>query len=273
MPTLRGGGKLTWSAFERRISDGRPACDLSDLRFVDAWGLVASACSLLEGPAKIARFESPSAESSRRHLTSMGLTRFLDDIGVAHALPAGPAIDAPDVLVPLERVDGRSAERLSHVLWEQLESRADPHVLEGATEGLIELVGNALEHSGQGQAIVMAQVYARGEAPDHDDRLQVVIGDVGRGIRESFLAGPEHRPADDRTAIDMALTYLVSSVPNRGRGQGLTTTAELVTKLQGRMAIRTGMARLDLDTTTHWQNVVALSGTIVGMSMPLYPGA
>lgn len=139
MPTLRGGRKLTWSAFERRISDGRPACDLSDLRFVDAWGLVASA--------------------------------------------------------------------------------------QGATEGLIELVGNALEHSGRGQA------------------------------------------------IDLALTYLVSPVPNRGRGQGLTTTAELVTKLQGRIAIRTGMARLDLDTTTHWQNVVALSGTIVGMSMPLYPGA
>lgn len=158
--------------------------------------------------ADLERLRAPHlGRAARLRPVRSALRRRLGIGGVAHALPAGPAIDAPDVLVPLERVDGRSAERLSHLLWEQLESRADPHVLEGATEGLIELVGNALEHSGRGQAIVMAQVYARGEAPDHDDRLQVVIGDVGRGIRESFLAGPEHRPADDRTAIDLALTY------------------------------------------------------------------
>jgi len=60
-------------------------------------------------------------------------------------------------------------------------------VLQVIAEGVSEMIGNALEHSGS-DALIMGQVYrlARGgRPPDHDDRIQVVIGDTGRGIRES----------------------------------------------------------------------------------------
>jgi hypothetical protein len=79
------------------------------------------------------------------------------------------------------------------------------------------MVANALEHSGA-DALIMGQVYTapRGKAPDHDGRVQVVIGDAGKGIRESFLQTGLHAPATDRAAIELALEYLVSSVDDRG---------------------------------------------------------
>ena len=70
-------------------------------------------------------------------------------------------------------------------------------------------------------ALIMGQVYRAshgGTPPDHDDRVQVVIGDIGQGIRASFLATGFHAPDDDLEAIRNALEYLVTSVDDPGRG-------------------------------------------------------
>lgn len=138
------------------------------------------------------------------------------------------------------------------------------------------MVGNALEHSGS-DALVMGQIYLSkrgGKAPDHDDRVQVVIGDVGRGIRASFLVTGVEQPADDLEAIDLALQYLVTSVADDpGRGQGLSTTMEQVVGMQGRMVVRSGSAKVSIEEgRKREENVPALQGTIVALSLPLYPG-
>lgn len=119
----------------------------------------------------------------------------------------------------------------------------------------------------------MGQVYRDGKPPDHDGRVQIVIGDVGRGIRESFLSSGTRSPADDREAIELALEYLVSSVPDPGRGQGLTTTVEEVTALTGSVVIRSGASRVEARAGGFSaQDVLPINGTMVGMSLPLYPG-
>jgi len=140
------------------------------------------------------------------------------------------------------------------------------------TEGLWELVANALEHSGA-DALLMGQVYERGEPPDHDRRVQIVIGDAGRGIRASSLESGTRLRADDAEAIELALQYLVSSVPDPGRGQGLTTTVEQATALEGTVVVRSGAARATVDPRgSRIEPAEPIGATVVAISLPLYPG-
>jgi hypothetical protein len=207
----------------------------------------------------------------------MGFRDFLLSAGRSLDLPTDPAFDASNVVVPLQSTtDSGGAQALSHLLWAQLQGKVDPQVLEAITESVWEMVGNALEHSGS-DAMVMGQVYRAergGEPPDHADRVQVVIGDVGRGIRESFMATGVREPRDDLHAINLALEYLVSSVlDDPGRGQGLSTTMEQVLALEGHMIVRSGAARVSIGADSKQQEAVQpLPGVIVALSFPLYPG-
>lgn len=134
------------------------------------------------------------------------------------------------------------------------------------------MVANALEHSGS-DALILGQVYRapRGQPPDHDNQVQVVIGDTGRGIRESFLATGAHRPESDLEAINLSLEYLVSSViGDPGRGQGLSTTAEQVTDVRGQMIVRSGAARVVIENAGRREETVPyLPGVIVALNLPL----
>jgi len=180
--------------------------------------------------------------------------------------------------VPLRSAaDAGGEQAISQLLWDQLRDRVDPQVLAALGEGVWEMVANALEHSGA-DASVMAQVYrtARfGQPPDHDDKVQVVIGDTGRGIRAALASSPAYAPRSDLEAIELALQYLVSSVhEDPGRGQGLSTTAEHVVGLGGKMTIRSGEGKLTIaGEEREAETVTALPGTIVSLSLPLYPGS
>jgi hypothetical protein len=139
------------------------------------------------------------------------------------------------------------------------------------------LANNAIEHSGADAALIMGQVYRapRGAPPDHDNRVQVVIGDVGRGIRASLLATGVHAPVTDLAAIEMALEYLVSSVTDDpGRGQGLFDTMTQVVAVQGRMIVRSGTAKVVVTESGQTAEAVPfMPGVMVALSLPLYPGS
>lgn len=275
MPALPRGRTLTFSSFDRNLVDGADACDLTGLTFIDAYGLVGSACALLgSGLSPVEQqVVLPAEAKPRAHLAAMGLTDFLAEVDGNIGRSASSAERLAEVVVPLTLVkDTAVAERASHLLWAQVRRHVDPTVLQALSEGLWELVANALEHSGA-QAILMGQVYRGGEPPDHDDRVQVVIGDAGRGIKASF-ARDDAELMDDREAIEHALEYLVSSVDDPGRGQGLTTTLEQVTELEGKLAVRSGSAKVTVDgSRRRAERVPPMRGTIVAMSLPLYPGS
>jgi hypothetical protein len=267
------GKTLSIATFDSTLAGG--ACDLRRLKFIDAYGLVGVACALrASGNADVLL---PSALMTRMHLSTMGFRGFLRGMGSPADLPDAPSESYPDVVVPLQSTaDSSGAQALSHLLWVQLADHVDPLVLNAIAEGVWEMVGNALEHSGE-DALIMGQVYrvARGgTAPDHDDRVQVVIGDVGRGIRESFLNTGAYTPETDREAIELALEYLVTSVlDDPGRGQGLSTTVEQVIGMQGRMVVRSGTSRVSItETGRAHEPVPFIPGVIVALSLPLYPG-
>lgn len=261
------------SRFEGCVVADAEECDLASLTFIDAFGLVATASSILAAAetGQIPSVILPTAPQVLAHLAAMGFGQFLRDVGQADEMGVAPSVRA-DVVVPLTRVTTVfEAEQLSQLLWANA-ARWDPQVLEALTEGLWELVANALEHSGA-DALLMGQVYRDGEQPDHNQRVQIAIGDAGRGIRASFIDSGTALPADDSQAIDLALTYLVSSVDDPGRGQGLTTTVEQTTALRGRVVVRSGGARVMVDPDgAQTQLVVPIGGTVVGVSLPLRPG-
>jgi hypothetical protein len=167
---------LSIATFDSALAGG--VCDMSRLKFIDAYGLVGTACALrATGNADLLL---PDALVTRTHLSTMGFRRFLLGMGRAADLPEPPSGSYPDVVVPLRSTaDSSGAQELSNLLWAQLAEHVDPLVLNATAEGVWEMVGNALEHSGE-DALIMGQVYraARGgTAPDHDDRVQVVIGE------------------------------------------------------------------------------------------------
>ena len=269
--------KLTIGSFDEALLAGAERCDLRDLRFIDAYGLVGTACALRLALAEHRDLvvEMPAEKEMRRHLAAMGFGDFLAQVGKPGLLPDASVPDS-DVVAPLRSAaDTGGEEALSHLLWGQLRDRVDPQVLAAITEGVWEIVANALEHSGS-DASVMAQVYSaqRGRRPDHKNRVQLVIGDVGRGIRASFLESGAREPQTDLEAIDLALRYLVSSiVDDPGRGQGLSTTMEQVVGLGGQMVIRSGTGKISIDAGGREEDTVAaLPGVVVGLSLPLYPG-
>lgn len=66
------------------------------------------------------------------------------------ALPQTQTANNPDVVVALRHaVDSGGAQALSNLLWEQLAGHVSPQVLNAIAEGVWEMVGNALEHSGR----------------------------------------------------------------------------------------------------------------------------
>lgn len=276
MPALPTATVLSLGRFDEALVTGGAPCDLSPLVFIDAYGLVGTACAL---EAAVAAHEAPEVRlpnmrGTRSHLGAMGLGVALDRLGLGGSLTA-PQSGFEDVVVPLRIAsDAGGAQTLSHLLWAQLEPHAGPQVLAAVTESVWEMVANAQEHSGA-SAYVMGQVYTTakgGRPPDHDDRVQVVIGDSGKGIRESFLETSSRRPTDDIDAIDAALEYLVSSVDDPGRGQGLHTTMEEITGLGGKMVVRSGTGKVTLEgSDRRAERVEELPGVIVALSAPLYP--
>lgn len=275
MTVMPQGRALTITRFDRCLTTAE-SCDLSGLRFIDAFGVVGTAACLVAAEQQGARphVDLPAAAQMREHLAAMGFMRFLAELGTENDVDTKP-IERPDVVVPLSRIAKVfEAEQLSHLLWANA-AQWDAQVLEALTEGLWELAANSIEHSGA-EALLMGQVYhrGRGEPPDHDGNVQIVIGDAGRGIRGSFLESTTpHAPADDAEAIQLALRYLVSSVPDAGRGQGLTTTVEQATALGGKVVLRSGNARVTVARdATQVERVADVGVTVVGISLPLIPG-
>jgi hypothetical protein len=133
------------------------------------------------------------------------------------------------------------------------------------TEALWELAANAVEHS-DADGFALGQVIGE-QSVDHC--LQLAIGDIGIGIRGSFLRGGVHLPPTDADALGLAVRYLISSVPDSGRGQGLWTTFEETVGLDGSAILRSGTARLLRGRTgSRTARVPQLPGTIVFISLP-----
>lgn len=273
---------LTFISFDRHLSSASRITDLHDITFIDAYGLVGLALTVMDAIKKGEELDiyAPDNEQLNGHMDRMGFGEVMDEIGAGGTRRARKVIDdRPDVVVPLHLMRKEAdVQPLADILFTQLRRHADSQVLNAISEGLYELTNNSFEHSGGAPAVGMAQVYTRGQAPDHENTVQLVIGDVGCGVRESFLSRGAYHPSSDADALALSLEYLVSSVPEEedpGRGQGLATADEEATGLQGSFSIRSGTARVlhRAGSEPVTMDVPYLKGTIVGLVIPLRPGA
>jgi hypothetical protein len=253
---------------------GAAVMDLSRVSFVNAFalagiaGVIASA-SQDEVPVELVLPESLDVRSwlSRMHLGDI-LDTF--QVKVDGMLPSVAEHDRRDALIELERFeDSHGSHRLATFIWDRLEGGADGEVVNQLFEATGELGLNVVEHARSSVGgFVAAQRYKAGTP---DEWIIVAVGDVGVGIRESLR--PRYGEMTDHDAIRRAVQWNVSSVLDKGRGQGLPSIVDGVRKLGGVMWIRSGSASARMsrsrDSTV---DVSPLLGTIVGARLPCRPG-
>jgi anti-sigma regulatory factor (Ser/Thr protein kinase) len=166
-----------------------------------------------------------------------------------------------DVHQVVERIQSRAQGILVHEL------HLDPQATMRFAMTLSEVCQNFIEHAGQGGWVaVQAYRYRR-----RLGRRVVVIAvcDAGVGFRRSLESSPGWKPKDrwdDAMALEDALIRGVSRYRDPGRGQGLAGVRRFVGKWDGKLAIRSGTARIAI--VPDWDDAVPLQE-----GMPHFPGA
>lgn len=252
--------------------------DLRQMTYLNIYGLVGMACCVLSAANSGSAIEIalPMDTSAANFLTRLGFDRFVRTVGGVHCEPASVTYGVDeDVVVAVSTFDSAGdLIPLQDLLHERLEGMAGPQSREAIGEALWELGTNVTAHSGS-RGIVAATVQGRKRKERHID---FALGDAGIGIRESFLRGQaRHHPPTDHKAIELATEYLVSSIDDPGRGQGLSTTIDVATSLAGRVIVRSGNAKrtmfrkqgsYGLGVIHAAESVPRLAGTLVGVRVP-----
>ncbi len=144
-----------------------------------------------------------------------------------------------DVHAVVDRVQDRAGAILTRQLRYPMAAAVQFSVV------LSEVCQNIIEHA-QSHGWVATQTYAR--TPRLDRRVvRIAVFDLGVGFRGSLA--PEHaaRFADrwsDATALEAAFIHGLTRFHDPGRGQGLQQIRKAVGRWGGRMAIRSGTARI-----------------------------
>jgi anti-sigma regulatory factor (Ser/Thr protein kinase) len=175
-------------------------------------------------------------------------------------LPIMAITDSEDVHSVVERIQERSEAILSHEL------KANPRMIGRFAMTLSEACQNIVEHAGRG-GWVMVQSYSWHTIGRRV--VQIAVADAGVGFRESLAAlharkFPE-RWSDGR-ALEEAVMKGQSRFADTGRGQGFTGIKRFLGDWDGKLAVRSGTARIAIIPT--WDNDVPMRE---GLSS--FPGA
>jgi hypothetical protein len=269
---IRGSGHLELDRSIDLRAKRKLVIDLSSVDHLNVYGVAGIACAILHAAREGLPIDvrPPSSASASSFLSNLGFDRFSREVGgVTLALPIMTPRKASDVIVELRTFSSsEELQPLQDLLWDRLEGTRSSHLRSAMVEALWELGANVTEHSGS-MGIFAACV----QRPNRKDaHVAFAVGDAGKGLRRSFLEGSRrHHPASDHEAITLALTYLVSSVTDAGRGQGLTTTVKQALELQGKVTVRSGAARRVITCSLRWYPATLhLSGT--PYSVPQLPG-
>lgn len=260
-----------WPPEERVLFDARP------VQWVSPYGLVAlltAAQGLAEARRPQPLFTVPQSEEVRRYWARAGFFEraegLLEIHGKVPKVAPGPGDTLLDI-TPITAMDDvhtaveRISENATRILVEQLgiNSRETPRF----SMALSEACQNIVEHAGaSGWVAVQTYTWRR-----RLGRRVVVIAvsDSGIGFRRSLEATHARRVGDrwgDGAAIEAALIQNVSRFRDPGRGQGLAFIKRFVQQWNGKIAIRSGTARLSI--LPAWDDDVPLAE-----HLPYFPGS
>lgn len=183
--------------------------------------------------------------------------------------------DAPtDTLLPVtairaaedvHEVVGRLQQVATRILTAELGLEAKATL--GFAMALSEACQNIVEHAEAG-GWVAAQTYTWRRRLGRKVAV-IAVSDAGIGFRRSLEPGEAKKVGDrwgDGAALESALLHGVSRFRDPGRGQGLAGIKRYLLRWQGKIAIRSGTARLSVLPT--WDDDVPLAE-----HLPFFPGS
>jgi anti-sigma regulatory factor (Ser/Thr protein kinase) len=189
-------------------------------------------------------------------------------------IPKGRAREESDVLLPVtpvraaedvHEVVSRIQQRASAILASELQ--LDPKATMGFAMALSEACQNIVEHAGVGGWVAVQSYHWRRKLARRV--VVIAVGDAGIGFRHSLEPTQAKRFGDrwgDATALEAALIQGVSRFRDPGRGQGLAGIRRYLARWDGKVAIRSGTARIAI--VPNWDDDVPLRE-----GLPAFPGA
>ena len=176
-------------------------------------------------------------------------------------LEVTPVRGADDVHEVVNRIQERAAAILAGELG--LEAQATM----GFAMALSEACQNIVEHAGTSGWVAVQTYHWRRKL---GRRVVVIaVADAGVGFRHSLDATQARRYGDrwgDATALEAALIQGVSRFRDPGRGQGLQGILRYVKRWSGKLAIRSGIARIAI--VPPWDDDLPLTDRL-----PPFPGS
>ena len=231
--------------------------------------------SLAEAALPKPRFAVPESEETRTYWARAGFFHYaVEYFDVLGKIPKR-SHDAPsDVLLPVTPV--RAAEDVHGVVGAMQERAAriligDLGLEAKATMGFVmalsEACQNIIEHAGTGGWVAVQSYHWKKRL---GRRVVVVsVSDAGIGFRRSLESTEAKKVGErwgDGAALESALLHGVSRYRDPGRGQGLAGIKRYLQRWQGKIAIRSGTARLAV--VPAWDEDVPLAE-----HLPFFPGS
>ena len=176
-------------------------------------------------------------------------------------LPATPVRAAEDVHAVVSTIQQRASAILAKELG------LDPKATMGFAMALSEACQNIVEHAGTGGWVAVQSYHWRRRLARQV--VVIAVADAGMGFRASLEPTQGRRFGDrwsDATALEAALVQGVSRFRDPGRGQGLKGIRNYLSRWDGKIAIRSGTARIAIAPS--WDDDVPLAE-----GLPSFPGS
>jgi hypothetical protein len=233
-------------------ADARLLIDARKTEWASPYGLTALltlAQTRLEKP----QFMPPEKDDTASYWNRANFFRYAEDLyEIMGSVPARrgeresgtllevtPVSRSDDVHKVVERIKDKAANIITNNL--HLESRA----VMGFAMALSEACQNIVEHAGRGGWVAVQNYNYRKRMGRHV--VQIAVCDAGVGIRQSLESG-NRRPLTDRwddgVALESAVIQGTSRFPDHGRGQGFKGIRGYLRKWKGKLAVRSGTARV-----------------------------
>ncbi len=267
-------------AFAEALTSGeRLLFDAHAAEWASPYGLVGLlvAGQAARGPGGGERplLTAPTHGDVLSYWTRAGFFREAAELFEIHGkVPKGKPPDESDVLLPVTAV--RAVEDV-HAVVSNIQQRAsailaselglDPKATMGFAMALSEACQNIVEHAGTGGWVAVQAYHWRRKLARRV--VVIAVADAGVGFRHSLEPTQSKRFGarwGDAAALEAALIQGVSRFRDPGRGQGLAGIRRYLVRWDGKIAIRSGTARIAI--LPQWDDDVPLKD-----GLPAFPGA
>lgn len=261
-----------WPPGERLLIDARGTA------WASPYGLAAlltlgQAAAELKLPKP--RFAVPESDDTRSYWARVGFFHHaVEYFELAGKIPKRGGEAPTDTLVPVtairaaedvHEVVGRVQEGATRILTGELKLEAK--AVMGFAMALSEACQNIVEHAGTGGWVAVQTYFWRKRL---GRKVAVIaVSDGGIGFRRSLEATEAKKVGErwgDGAALESALLHGVSRFRDPGRGQGLAGIKRYLVRWHGKIAIRSGTARLSV--LPEWDDDVPLAE-----HLPFFPGS